>query len=752
VATVGVAAAYVVTGELSLIAMPPGYPPAVWAPAGVALVAVLLGGLRLAPAVALGALTLNVISFATAGPAMTPLGALLVAAMIGVGAALQACTGASLVRRFVGAPTALEEARDVGLFLVLAGPVASAVGASISTLALLAAGTIPSGDRGLHWTTSWLGETTGALLVAPLLVTWLSRPRRMRGRRLWVTVPVVLAGVLVMLLFGRASRWEQGRIDAALHRRADAVTAALERASDHYVHVVQSIADFHKAAGHVDRGAFQLFVKGALARDPGIRILGWMPRVTAFERPEYEAGTRRGGQESFEFKAWGQAGERRRAPERAEYYPMLFVEPEQGNERMLGLDFASNPRWGRELDRAARTGTTRAGIDVALLGRRASAFVVLVPIFPSDVGGPSAGETPAPTGFAVGICSLGALASAALRVDGPEGLDLTLREPADGTSVTYHVARAERHSPDVLGVSTSPRIAGRSWSMTVSPSAGTQAAERSWQPWLVLTSGILFVTWLGAFLLVITGRTSRVQLLVAQRTRELEVSNRAVEEQRAELTRSNAELAAALDAKEILLRELHHRVKNNLQVIASLFSLQARYLPDGRSREIFEESRNRVFSIALAHEKLYRSKDLSRIDFSEYARNLIGHLHSTFAASARVSLVTEINEVTLPVETAIPCGLVINELVTNAFKHAFPAGRPGAIRVVLREVDSASWLVAVEDDGVGLPAGITLGKTDSLGLDLVSILATQIGAQVELRREGGTSFRMTFAARRRADA
>jgi two-component sensor histidine kinase/CHASE1-domain containing sensor protein len=518
---------------------------------------------------------------------------------------------------------------------------------------------------------------------------------------------------------------------------------------------VQSIADFHHAAGHVDRGAFQLFVKGALARDPGIRALGWMPRVTDVERVDYEAGTRREGQETFEFREWDEGGEPRRAGDRPEYYPLLYLEPERENEPMLGLDLGSSPRWRAELEQAAHTSQTGAGIDVALLGKGAPAFVVLAPVFTGMLPGASAGEAVAPTGFAVGICSLLALAEAALKVDGREGLDLTLREltvPA-GESATYHVAAAEPLGRDgALGVSTNPRIAGRSWAMTLMASARDQAAERSWQPWLVLTSGILFVTWLQAFLLVITGRTSRVELLVAQRTRELEVSNRAVEEQRAELTRSNAELAAALNSKEILLRELHHRVKNNLQVIASLFSLQARYLPDARSREIFEESRNRVFSIALAHEKLYRSKDLGRIDFSEYARNLIGHLHSMFGTASGVSLVTEIHEVMLPVETAIPCGLVINELLTNAFKHAFPAGRRGAIRVELREVGEARWMVAVEDDGVGLPAGIALGKTESLGLDLVAILAAQIGAEVDLRREGGTSFRITFGARRRPDA
>jgi two-component sensor histidine kinase/CHASE1-domain containing sensor protein len=747
----GVAVAYALTGALSWVAMPRGYPPAVWAPAGVAIVAVLLGGRRLAPAVALGAFVVHLLTFHGGS-----LGAsLVVAAVLAGGAALQALVGAFLVRRFVAAPAALDEARDVGMFLLLAGPVASTVGASIATLTLLGAGVIGTADLWLRWSTWWLGESAGALLVAPLLVAWRPQPRQMPGRRLWVTVPVVLAGALVMVLFVRASRWEQSRLDATLRRRADAVTAALERGSDHYLHVVQSIADFHNAVGHVERAPFQLYVTGALARDPGILALAWVPSIADTERADKEAGARREGQERFEFKDWGPTpGELRRAADRPEYYPLLYLEPERENESLLGLDLASSPRWRAELEQAEHTGQPGAGIDQTLLGKGPPTFVVVVPVFPGGPPSVFSGEPLAPAGFAVGICSLKALADTALRVDG-RGLDLTLHELAvpGGSSAVYHHPHPEVNDPEgVLGIPTNPRIAGRTWAMTLLAGLRDQAAERSWQPWLVLTSGILFVAWLEAFLLIITGRTSKVELMVAQRTRELQVSNRAVEEQRAELTRSNAELAAALNAKEILLRELHHRVKNNLQVIASLFSLQARYLPDARSKEIFEESRNRVFSIALAHEKLYRSKDLGRIDFSEYARNLIGHLHSMFGTGSGVSLVTEIHEMTLPVETAIPCGLVINELVTNAFKHAFPAGRRGAIRVVLRELDSSQWMMAVEDDGVGLPAGIALGKADSLGLDLVSILAAQIGAEVELRREGGTSFRMTFGARRRPDA
>jgi two-component sensor histidine kinase/CHASE1-domain containing sensor protein len=743
-----VAAAYLAAGAVGkLLVTPAGYRPAVWPAAGIAVAAVLLGGYRVAVGVFLGAFASRLI-FAPGPP-------VLVSAAVAFGAPLQACVAVFLVRRFVVAPTALDEARDVGLFLLLAGPLACVIAATVGVSTLYAAGTIDVADAPLRWVAWWAGDTTGAILVGPLLIVSLSRSRQVPGRRLWVTVPMGLASALVLVLFVRVNHGELIRVESTLRRHADAVTAGLERGSDHYLQVVQSIADYHHAAGRVDRGAFELFVKGALARDPGIRALGWIPRVSAGERAGYEEAAQREREHPFIFTEPAPAGQLRLAAFRDEHYPLYYVEPAHDNQSLLGLDLASDPRWRAALDDAAKNGQASASIDETLLGRGAPVFAVLAPVFAAaPAGQPQSSDRP--VGFAVGICSLSALTDAALRLGPSGGADLVVHEPSDAwggprTFTTRPAALAG--GGDMRRFTTHPRIALRSWTMEFVADVRSVGAGRSWQAWLVLASGSLFVAWLGAFLLMITGRTSKVENLVAQRTRELEVSNNAVEEQRAELATSNTELAAALNAKEILLRELHHRVKNNLQVIASLFSLQARYLPDPRYREIFEESRNRVFSIALAHEKLYRSKDLNRIDFSEYARNLVGHLHSMLGADNGVNLVTDIQEVTLPVETAIPCGLVINELVTNAFKHAFPAGRRGAIQVVLREVDTSRWLVAVEDDGVGLPAEIALGKTDSLGLDLVSILAAQIGAEVEVTREGGTRFQLTFGSgRRRADA
>lgn len=744
---VGVAAVCWVAGKLGVLFMPRGYPPAVGVPAGIAIVAVLLGGYRFALSMAVGTLAFHF--FEALDDGRTHAMAAFIGGGIAAGAALQACVGVWLVRRVVAPAPSLDEAREVGLFLILTGPIACVVNATVATLTLLVAGGPGAMDLGLHWVTWWAADTTGTLLLAPLLLVWLSQPASVRGRRQWVTVPVVLAVALVVVLAIRVNRGEQSRLDASLRRRADAVTAALERGSDHYLQVVQSIADLDHAVGRVDRQAFEQFVKGALA-DPGIRALGWAPRVPEGKRGDHEAALRAEGLAGYEVREADQQGELHRAAHRGEHYPLDLIEPSQVHLRLMGLDLASTPRWREALEESSRTGKSVAIVDNGLLGRGRAVLVVLAPVFAAR----AAGDRRRPQGFAVGICSLSALVGAALRVGAREGLEVALFE-LDGdrrrlayTTTPDHAARAQQ----AQAVFTEPLIGGKPWGLELFASNQLLASERSWQAWLVLASGVLFVAWLEAFLLLMAGRTSKVEQMVAQRTRELEVSNLAVEEQRAELARSNADLSAALNAQEILLRELHHRVKNNLQVIASLFSLQARYLPDARSREIFEESRNRVFSIALAHEKLYRSKDLGRIDFSEYARNLVSHLHSNLGPSSAINVVTDINEVTLPVETAIPCGLVINELVTNAFKHAFPQGRQGSIRVVLREVDPARWLVAVEDDGIGLPAQISLGKTDSLGLDLVSILAAQIGADVEVSRVGGTSFRLTFGAKRRADA
>ncbi|HWW73823.1 MAG TPA: histidine kinase dimerization/phosphoacceptor domain -containing protein, partial [Pyrinomonadaceae bacterium] len=212
-----------------------------------------------------------------------------------------------------------------------------------------------------------------------------------------------------------------------------------------------------------------------------------------------------------------------------------------------------------------------------------------------------------------------------------------------------------------------------------------------------------------------------------------------------ERKREEGKIKSSLREKEILLKEIHHRVKNNLQIISSLLNLQSTHIRDPRALEVFKEGQGRVRSMALIHEKLYQSDDLARVDFSEYISNLAAYLFRSYAMNAGgVRLGVEAEGVMLGVDTAIPCGLIVNELVSNSLKHAFPGGQGGSIKITLRPEGPERLKLCVSDDGVGLPPGFDVHDTPSLGLQLVNTLARQLGGAVEVGGGAGAEFNITF--------
>lgn len=210
-------------------------------------------------------------------------------------------------------------------------------------------------------------------------------------------------------------------------------------------------------------------------------------------------------------------------------------------------------------------------------------------------------------------------------------------------------------------------------------------------------------------------------------------------------------LQASVREKEVMLREIHHRVKNNLQIVSSLLSLQAARVQDPNTVEMLRDSQNRVRSMAYIHERLYRSPDLARVNFADYARALAGHLLNSYQSpdSETVSVRVDIgDDARLSVDTAIPCGLIVNELVSNALKHAFPPAwkTPGVITIAMRQTSNECTLT-VRDNGVGLPVDVDFRHARSLGLELVAILAQQLGGVADIDRRSGTVFTIRFPLR-----
>lgn len=242
----------------------------------------------------------------------------------------------------------------------------------------------------------------------------------------------------------------------------------------------------------------------------------------------------------------------------------------------------------------------------------------------------------------------------------------------------------------------------------------------------------------GAHDFILKSNLARLVPAVERELREVEVrlARRQAEEQ----------IQLALQEKEVLLREVHHRVKNNLQIISSLLNLQAKYLSDEQALKIFRNSQNRIETMALIHEKLYQSEDLSRINIANYIQKLVNNLFFVYGVNSDIITINlDIDDVFLDVGTAIPCGLIINELISNSLKHAFPIGRSGEIYVNISHLKSDNKIaLIVGDNGIGTPEEFSFNNQESLGLRLVKILTNQLKGDIKLEKGSGVEFKIVF--------
>ena len=235
----------------------------------------------------------------------------------------------------------------------------------------------------------------------------------------------------------------------------------------------------------------------------------------------------------------------------------------------------------------------------------------------------------------------------------------------------------------------------------------------------------------------------------ARTRRGREVAERALNESEQRFTVQGAAFdrqTELLRQRETMLREIHHRVKNNMQVMSSLLSLQSRVASNPETSRMLEENQNRIQSMALLHELLYQSDDLALVDFPKYIRRMVEHLFRFYGVdNRRIRLHCELDPVGLELDDALPCGLLISEVISNCLKHAFPEGRTGDVRILLRRRSPTTVALLISDTGVGLPANLDSTTSRSLGLRLVRALADQLRASLDIRSQGGTEVELAFA-------
>jgi len=246
--------------------------------------------------------------------------------------------------------------------------------------------------------------------------------------------------------------------------------------------------------------------------------------------------------------------------------------------------------------------------------------------------------------------------------------------------------------------------------------------------------------------------------LVQERTGELQAANEQLQKEIEERKRAEIEIKASLAEKKILLEEIHNRVENNLQTVSNLIGLDYTQSNGKEPIEIYQESQNRVKAIALIHERLSRSEDFAIIDFAKYTQDLINHLFKSYAVDKNIKVNIESNGILLDIDTAVPCGLILNELVTNSIKHAFPAierhrslnnpitGQNGVTREINIKfiLDEGIFTLKISDNGIGLPDDIDFRYTETTGMQLVNALVRQLDGLIDLEKNAGSEFKITF--------
>ena len=526
------------------LAIPPGYATPTWLASGIALAGVLIAGTRMWPAIWLGSFLANVwtdFSAVTIGAVLT---SIVIPTGIGFGAALQALAGAFLIRHLVGFPNALIRARDVITFLGTGGPISCLISATVGVMTLSISGKIPWTLAPLNWGVWWVGDTLGVIIVTPLLLCWFAEPRHIwRRRRLTVALPLASTLMFALAVFLYASAQERERQALRFERQATTLSQTLLNNLDNYLNVLYTVESFVASVPTASRQAFHTFVQRSLARQVGLQALSWARRVPDAQRDAYEEAMRQEGFPSFQIVEHDAHGQLVRAARRPEHVVVSYIEPYAGNEQALGFDVASTPDRLVALQQARDAGEPRATGRLRLVQEPGYplGWLVFLPIYDPALPHSTVQERRhSLRGYITGVFQIDAMVEASLQWMQWEGIVLQIADETalDGQDVIYDSRwRAQRtaglsldqKSGDELADiswATTVEVAGRRWRLRFAPTLEYLATLQSLQPWAAWGGSLVFAGLLGAFLLIMSGRAVTIEALMAERTAQLQASQR----------------------------------------------------------------------------------------------------------------------------------------------------------------------------------------------------------------------------------
>ncbi|MFH0960877.1 MAG: CHASE domain-containing protein, partial [Pseudomonadota bacterium] len=538
-------------------------------------------------------------------------------------------------------------------------------------------------------------------------------------------IPIIctfIIGVVVSLtLFVISKNWEQANQRIEFESRSRGYINAIQNKLNKHLGTLNFLGDFFNQSQQITRREFTIFAESALSRYPAIQAFSWNPLVMGNERAMYESLARKEGRKNFKFTERTEKGALVDAAQRQEYVVVYYIVPLKTNEPALGYNIASETKRLQAIDKAFKTGDLTATDRITLVQETGNQFGVLI-FFPLYQKGVSLKTLEARLkyrrGLVVEVLRLGDVVEAALKGFPDEGINLYLYDASAEKGNRLLYARPSR-TPGMTGQpmdeeviqkdihwSNNFEIAGRQWKLLLSPSPFFLDSKHYWYSWLMLSGSLLLTAILILYLLKRLNYITEIECRVREQLR----TNQELADEIAERKQAEEKIQASLREKEILLREIHHRVKNNMQVISGLLDLQSSSSKNPELIAMSHDSQRRIQAMSLVHEKLYGSKNFARVDLADYVRSLSRDLFQSYKINpGKIDLIVQTDgDVYVDINKAIPCGLILNELISNVFKHAFPGDRQGELQVIIYETKNTEIEIVVRDNGLGLPDDVDI--------------------------------------------
>lgn len=590
----------------TLLTIPPSHSSPIWPAAGIALAFFFVYGRAVIPGIWLGTFLTQTYAFLDTTNLQNLLSSLLFGSVVSSAATLQAGLGARLIKRAIGANSALIGDRSILYFLGIGGPVSCTISASIGILTLYLNGVINTDDVTFGWLTWWIGDTIGVLIFAPLLLCFIGEPRREWQIRVnSIALPLVILLLLVGALFQLGKHQEHKRISALFEERVSLLHNALQNEFNIHVGINRTLKAFFENSSEITPDQFKAFTHTIFDGQSNLQALEWIPRVTADTRHFYEAllGP------SFIIKVPDDKYAMQPAPLREEYFPIAYLEPFQGNERAFGFDISSNPTAYKAIQSARDSGKTTITKRIHLIQdpNNSPAAVIYTPVYQSH----QALKTPEQRreslrGFAASVLLIGNEVSEVKSRF--MHLQLFLKITDENTELFSEIAdkaMLELNFPK-LEKNLRIKIADRYWNVTYSATPQFYNAQLSWTIWWLILSGLMLTSLMGAGLLMLTSRTMQTEGLVKIRTSELEeeiAERKKIIQQRNDHNKVLQAIVSTLPLADVLKLIIDIAEENHPDSLCSILLLDAtgQYLHTGAAPSLPEFYNQAINGVAIGY-------------------------------------------------------------------------------------------------------------------------------------------------------